>query len=288
MGRHCSISTPIFSSTSVQSVTVCNNTESSHAYFHEKWDEWAQTVTPGARKFLGVVINKLKECLRVNAVELDLSGCDLTHLPEKLPPLVQVLKVAGNWLTHLPEKLPPSLRELDVSYNQLISLPENLPPSLKVLCVTANCLTKLPKNLPPLLQELYINHNQLDDLSENLPGSLEVLNVAANCLSHLPITLPMKLTVLDLSYNEFTELPAAICTLSCISYIDISSNNISRKQIDDIFQGSHSFSRSHAKITFIIEHELPSSNPVGPLENAVKDYFWPNQISDARAFKKNN
>jgi len=238
------------------SVTVHDNTvKSDPVHFHKSWEAWAQAVAPGAGELRDVAINKLKECLRVNAVELDLSGCNLTDLPENFPPSVQILKVASNWLTKLPENLPPLLRELDISYNQFTHLLENLPHSLEVLHATANCLTKLPENLPPLLQELYIDHNQLDHLPENLPSSLEVINVAANYLQNLPIPLPKKLTVLDLSDNDFIRLPEeAIGLLCCIKYVDIANNNLSQQQIDDIVQGKYFFNHSGALMTFIIDH----------------------------------
>ena len=139
--------------------------------------------------------------------ELDVSGNQLTSLPENLPAQLQKLKVSRNRLTSLPKNLPDQLQELDVSSNRLTSLPENLPDQLQKLYVINNQLASLPENLPASLQQLHVSKNRLISLPENLPASLQQLHVSNNRLTSLPQRLPPRLTWLDVSGNRLTSLP---------------------------------------------------------------------------------
>lgn len=101
---------------------------------------------------------------------LDLSGNQLTSLPESLGQLVglQSLYLSGNRLTSLPESLGQlaSLQSLNLSFNQLTSLPEWLGQltSLEALNLSYTRLTSLPESLARLdnLSQLELRNTPLN------------------------------------------------------------------------------------------------------------------------------
>lgn len=196
-------------------------------YFRH-WDAWAQASgTSGEDR--AEAVKRMKEWLNNHQPHeiLSLDCLGLTSLP-KLPNSLKNLDVSGNQLTNLPEHLPDSLQELDVSDNQLTSLPE-LPDSLQELSVSDNQLPSLPEHLPKSLKSLYASDNQLTSLPE-LPDSLQNLSVSNNQLTRLPEHLPKSLENLSALGNQLSSLPKDITTRlgqSCV--VDVSNNPLQKR-----------------------------------------------------------
>ena len=85
---------------------------------------------------------KIKECIKNKACELDLNSMNLSCLPE-LPNFIKILKCANNQITQLPEKLPNSLQKIFCNNNQITKLTGKLPDSLQIIYCYNNQITKL-------------------------------------------------------------------------------------------------------------------------------------------------
>jgi internalin A len=153
------------------------------------------------------------------ATKLDLSGLQLTALPESLGQLTQlrILDASFNRLTGVPESLGKlqSLRKLDLRRNLLTALPQSLEQlqQLQTLVVFRNGLTVLPGWLGRLarLSEIHVSHNKLTSLPESLGdlNRLEILNASDNRLTALPESLRnlTSLKELYLHGNDALGLP---------------------------------------------------------------------------------
>jgi Leucine-rich repeat (LRR) protein len=175
---------------------------------------------------------KIKEALRKNVIELDLSELDLIELPESLGQLSQLksLDLSNNQLTVLPESLGQltQLHSLNVSVNQLITLPESLGQlrQLQSLDVSANQLVALPESLGQLkqLQSLDISVNQLTKLPEPLAEltQLQSLDISNNELEKLPEWLGnlyklQEITLIGLGLNSFPEFIGKLTNLKSLN-----------------------------------------------------------------------
>jgi hypothetical protein len=96
-------------------------------------------------------LNKYNESGQLG--KLDLSGLELTSLPDNLHPTISTLICSHNNLTTLPDNLPSLLR-LDCSYNRLTHIPKNLSNTLQKLDCSHNELIMLPNFLPFNTNEL--------------------------------------------------------------------------------------------------------------------------------------
>lgn len=162
-----------------RSVQVAAASEKSKDTYFSIWETWRKNAQPEEHEARDVAVARLQDCFNRKAMELNLSGINLSSLP----------------------KLPHHIENLRVDHNQLTELIE-LPASLKTLHATHNLLKALPA-LPDTLEELYVDHNQLKVLSE-IPASLNVLCAEANPLTHLP-TLPLSRQALDTLWQQWVN-----------------------------------------------------------------------------------
>ena len=147
---------------------------------------------------------------------LDLSGNQLTSLPDDLPRLhkLRVIFCSDNPFTELPEVLGQcqQLSMVGFKANRIAHVsPKALPPLLRWLILTDNAITKLPAEIGQCshLQKLMLAGNQLRSLPPELAHCqrLELLRISANQLSELPqwlLQLP-RLTWLAIAGNPVTH-----------------------------------------------------------------------------------
>jgi Protein tyrosine and serine/threonine kinase/Leucine rich repeat/Leucine Rich repeats (2 copies) len=147
---------------------------------------------------------------------LDLSGNQLTALPDDLPRLhkLRVIFCSDNPFTELPEVLGQcaQLRMVGFKANRIAHVsPKALPPRLRWLILTDNALTELPTEIGQCthLQKLMLAGNQLHALPLELAQCtrLELLRISANQLSELPewlLHMP-RLTWLAFAGNPFSH-----------------------------------------------------------------------------------
>jgi hypothetical protein len=147
---------------------------------------------------------------------LDLSGNQLTSLPDDLPRLhkLRVIFCSDNPFTELPEVLGQcqQLSMVGFKANRIAHVsPKALPPLLRWLILTDNAITKLPAEIGQCsyLQKLMLAGNQLHSLPPELAHCqrLELLRISANQLSELPqwlLQLP-RLTWLAIAGNPVTH-----------------------------------------------------------------------------------
>ena len=126
---------------------------------------------------------------------LDLSGNELTSLPDDLPRLrkLRILFCSNNRFTELPEVLGrcPQLGMVGFKANQISSVPAAaLPSASRWLILTDNQITELPAELGRCtqLQKLMLAGNRLQSLPPTLAActKLELLRIAANRFAALP------------------------------------------------------------------------------------------------------
>lgn len=126
---------------------------------------------------------------------LDLSGNQLSSLPEDLPRLhrLRILFCSNNQFTTLPEVLGrcPQLEMVGFKANRIARVPAAaLPPRLRWLILTDNRIRELPASIGHCaqLQKLMLAGNELRALPAEMAGCkrLELLRIAANQLEALP------------------------------------------------------------------------------------------------------
>lgn len=136
-------------------------------------------------------ILSLKDTLEI----LDLSGNELTDLPEWMPSLgkLRILFLSQNPLETVPEILGqcPALEMMGFKSCRIQTVSgDSLPRLLRWLILTDNCITALPEELGerPLLQKLMLSGNRLTSLPASLSGAprLELLRLAANQFQAFP------------------------------------------------------------------------------------------------------
>lgn len=129
---------------------------------------------------------------------LDLSGNQLTTLPDDLPRLhkLRVLFCSDNPFTRLPEVLGECAQLSMVGFkaNQIHHVPAAaLPPALRWLILTDNQISELPAEIGRCrqLQKLMLAGNRLHRLPEEMAActQLELLRIAANRFSKIPAWL---------------------------------------------------------------------------------------------------
>jgi len=147
---------------------------------------------------------------------LDLSGNQLSRLPEDLPRLhkLRVIFCSDNQFTELPAVLGqcPQLSMVGFKANRIAHVSaQALPPLLRWLILTDNAITKLPAELGQCtqIQKLMLAGNQLSVLPPEL----------ANCT---------RLELLRISANQLTELPTWLLQLPCLAWLAYAGNPFTR------------------------------------------------------------
>jgi Leucine-rich repeat (LRR) protein len=156
---------------------------------------------------------EVRQAIRRDQTELDLSDLALTELPSELAQAtsLQRLFLAENLLTTLPTWLRQlsSLQGLYLSGNQFTALPAEVGQlaTLQYLFLSENQLTTLPAELGQLtnLQQVEVQDNQLT----TLPAEFGQLT---------------NLWLLDLSGNQLTTLPAEFGQLTNLQELDLKGN----------------------------------------------------------------
>lgn len=183
-------------------------------------------------------IHRIEMAESAGATELDLSGLDLSRLPEVIGRLtgLTTLNLFNNQLTALPEAVGrlTGLTILNLSGNQLTVLPEAVGrlTGLTELYLSGNRLTVLPEAVGQLnaLTSWDLSGNQLTALPDAVGHltALRALDLAKNRLTVLPesIVRLTSLTYLELSHNLLTSLPEALGSLTALIILDLSSNRL--------------------------------------------------------------
>jgi len=147
---------------------------------------------------------------------LDLSGNELTTLPDDLPRLhkLRIIFCSNNPFTELPAVLGQcaELAMIGFKANRIRSVPAAaLPPKLRWLTLTDNAIEQLPEEIGQCLQlqKLMLAGNRLSALPETLVHcqQLELLRIAANRLPSLPAWLEQlpRLCWLACAGNPFNQ-----------------------------------------------------------------------------------
>jgi internalin A len=181
---------------------------------------------------------KIQYALKTGAAELDLSGLELTEIPEFIAQLanLQTLYLDNSQLASLPDEIThlTNLQQLDLSSNQLTSLPDAISQltNLQTLNLSYNQLASLPEAISQLtnLQTLNLSYNQLASLPEAITRltNLESLDLGFNRLASLPKTVIQltNLEWLDLSFNCLASLPDAITNLVNLKRLVLDNNDL--------------------------------------------------------------
>jgi len=126
---------------------------------------------------------------------LDLSGNDLSELPDRITELtkLKIIFFAQNKFTEFPKILKnfSVLNMIGFKSNQIDTVPEHaFPPQLNWLILTDNKIKVLPKSIGDvtLLQKCALAGNQLKELPNEMANckNLELLRVSANELDSIP------------------------------------------------------------------------------------------------------
>jgi internalin A len=181
------------------------------------------TNTPMATDSQNEAIKRIQEALSTGAVTLNLSGLELTEVPEAIAQLtnLQTLDLRNNQLTSVPEAIAQltSLTTLNLHNNQLASLPDIITNliSLKELVVKNNQLTSLQDSIEKLinLQRLSLSQNQL----MSIPDSIGRL---------------IKLQILSLGNNNFSEFPRSITQLTNLKLLALGKNQIKNISVNNL------------------------------------------------------
>lgn len=165
----------------------------------------------------------------------------LTSFPDALYALadtLEILDLSGNQLTALPEDLPrfKKLRILFASNNPFTELPRVLGqmPQLEMVGFKACQIRHVPADsLPPQLRWLILTDNQIQALPESIGNCprLQKLMLSCNQLSHLPTSLArcLRLELLRIASNRFESVPATVFALPALCWLAMAGNPITQK-----------------------------------------------------------
>ncbi|MBW4625638.1 MAG: leucine-rich repeat domain-containing protein [Brasilonema octagenarum HA4186-MV1] len=199
------------------------------------------------------LLRVIEKAASEGAMELDLSGNELTVLPPEIGKLTQLKKLIlgkykyndagkivgfiGNKLSALPVEIGQfdHLEELQVVDNRLSSLPAEFGQltNLQSLHLGSNQLSALPAEFGQLtnLQSLDLRSNQLSALPAEFGQltNLQSLDLRSNQLSALPAEFGQltNLQSLILRSNQLSALPAEFGQLTNLQSLDLSDNQLS-------------------------------------------------------------
>src|ERR1035437_9648884 len=175
---------------------------------------------------------------RFNVRELDLSGWNLTTIPDSIAQLTQLqqLYLKNSRITDIPDSLGElaQLRGLNLSDNQITAIPSFLVElgDLQSLRLSGNRITAIPDSLGELaqLRGLNLSDNQITAIPSFLVelGDLQSLRLSGNRITAIPDSLSRlaRLRALCLSSNQITEIPDSLTRLSQLRTLDLSDNRI--------------------------------------------------------------
>jgi hypothetical protein len=213
---------------------------------------------------------KIEEARRSGVTELDLSGMELTELPESLGQLTQLqsLNIQRNGLRELPESLGrlKGLQTLDLFGNNLQDVP-SVVRSLR------------------LLRKLVLSGNKLSTIPEWIGEltSLEYLSFAGNNLTSLPQSLESLVRLAELRVgsmdggNSITDIPASLATLETLKRLLLDKNPLNPELAAAYKEGLNAVKRylrskaeaqivlNEAKLILIGEGEVGKSCLLGAL-----------------------
>jgi internalin A len=179
----------------------------------------------------------IQEALESGATELDLSGLELTSVPESIGQLANltVLNLFQNQLTSVPKELGnlANLTQLFLDQNQLTAVPKELGnlANLTLLSLYQNQLTSVPKELGNLanLMGLSLHQNQLTAVPKELGNlaKLTLLSLHQNQLTSVPKELGnlANLTRLHLDQNQLTTVPKELGNLANLKQLFLHDNS---------------------------------------------------------------
>ena len=181
---------------------------------------------------------RIEAARREGPTTLDLSGLELTRLPEEISQLTQLqrLDLSNNRLVTLPDTISQltQLKQLYLDDNQLAALPDSISQLVQLLSLglANNQFTTLPESVSQLAQLLLLGlaSNQFTTLPESISqlAQLQVLYLYKNHLTILPDTFDQltQLQELYLSLNQFTTLPDTIIQLTQLQKLDLAYNQL--------------------------------------------------------------
>jgi internalin A len=184
------------------------------------------------------VVTRIEEALKNQATRLDLSGENLSVLPESISQLTELesLDLSHNQLTELPEFIGrfARLKVLDLLNNKLTALPDSFGQltHLQNLNLLHNKLTALPESFGQLTHLLYlsVSHNELTRLPDSVSQLiyLQSLFLSHNRLSVWPesINQLIQLRTLNLAHNQLTELPVSIYRMTGLKSLYLDNNQL--------------------------------------------------------------
>jgi Leucine-rich repeat (LRR) protein len=160
---------------------------------------------------------------------------DLREFPQEIYTLadsLEILDLSGNQLSRLPDDLPclHQLRVVFCSDNRFTELPRVLGrcPGLTMVGFKANRIAHVPpESLPPLLRWLILTDNHIDTLPDALGQctQLQKLMLAGNRLRALPsLEACTRLELLRIPANQLTDLPAWLLSLPRLSWLAYGGN----------------------------------------------------------------
>ena len=151
-------------------------------------------------------VRSIEAARKSNALGLNLSGLDLTTIPESLSQLanLQMLGLDDNQIAAIPESLSQltNLRELSLANNQIAAIPDALSQltNLRELFLANNQIAAIPESLSQLtnLQQLNLDGNPLPEevfaaLKLGVPSFLRYLAALASAQKVFPRTVKLVL-----------------------------------------------------------------------------------------------
>ncbi|MTJ48303.1 COR domain-containing protein [Dolichospermum sp. UHCC 0259] len=180
----------------------------------------------------------IDRCAAEGWEELDLSGKNLTEIPEAIAKLTNLtqLYLRFNRITEIPEAIAKltNLTQLHLGFNQITEIPEAIAKltNLTQLYLFNNQITEIPEAIAKLtnLTHLNLSSNKITEIPKAIAKltNLTVLDLMENQITEIPeaIAKLTNLTVLDLMENQITEIPEAIAKLTNLTVLDLMENQI--------------------------------------------------------------
>jgi internalin A len=183
-------------------------------------------------------VKRIEKAGRSNSDSLDLSGLNLTSIPESVAQLVNLtrLDLHGNQIADLPEHIfrLANLEELLLDDNQLARIPQSLVQlgSLSYLSLDHNRVATIPDFLCRCrgLEGLYLQGNRITVIPDSLGQltSLETLYLYQNQIESIPDSLGQLVNLSDIALfsNLITAIPDSLAQLCGLEDLFVGGNKI--------------------------------------------------------------